>query len=103
MFFDARAAFFAVFLVPALILGGAGIKAAAADTGTVMSEGEYAEALAFIEGTKAVMDEAEAALGFHQCRCQDEIDLNAGARSLVGGNGQHVANRFVIFNPENFH
>ena len=31
--------------------------------GRVMSEGEYEEALAFIAGTKAVMAEAEAALG----------------------------------------
>jgi hypothetical protein len=53
----------ALFLVPALFLAGPGINAAAADTGTVMSEGEYREALAFIEGTKSVMAEAEAALG----------------------------------------
>ena len=52
----------ALFLVPALIFAGPGIKAAAADSARVMSEGEYREALAFIEGTKAVMAEAEAAL-----------------------------------------
>jgi hypothetical protein len=63
MFFDARALFFGLLVLPALIFAGPGIKGAAADTGRVMSEGEYEEALAFIEGTKAVMAEAEAALG----------------------------------------
>ncbi|MEQ8611680.1 MAG: hypothetical protein RIB48_12915, partial [Parvibaculum sp.] len=62
MFFDARALFFGVLFLPALIFAGPGIKGAAADTGRVMSEGEYEEALAFIEGTKAVMAEAADAL-----------------------------------------
>ena len=63
MFFRALAHFFGVLLLPALIFAGPGIKGAAADTGRVMTEGEHREALAFIEGTKAVMAEAEAALG----------------------------------------
>jgi len=50
----------ALFLVPGSGFGGAGMARAA---GLVMSEGEYEEALAFIAGTKAVMAEAEAALG----------------------------------------
>ena len=50
----------ALFLVPGFGFGGAGIARAGE---RVMSEGEYEEALAFIEGTKAVMAEAEAALG----------------------------------------
>lgn len=62
MFFGARALFFGLLFIPALVFGGAGIKGAAADTGRVMSEGEYEEALAFIEGTKAVMAEAADAL-----------------------------------------
>ncbi len=40
--------------------------------GRVMSEGEYEEALAFIEGTKAVMAEAEAALGSEASRPEAE-------------------------------
>ncbi|MEQ9150149.1 MAG: hypothetical protein RLO06_01515, partial [Parvibaculum sp.] len=62
MFFGARALFFGLLFIPALVFGGTGIKGAAADTGRVMSEGEYEEALAFIEGTKAVMAEAADAL-----------------------------------------
>src|SRR5690606_27088134 len=72
MFFDMRAGFFAVFLLPALIFGGAGITRAAAEARPVMSEGEYAEALAFIEGTKSVMGEAEAALGTETSRAEAE-------------------------------
>lgn len=62
MFFDMRTAFFGVFLIPALFFAGPGINAAAADNARIMTEGEYKEALAFIEGTKAVMGDAEAAL-----------------------------------------
>jgi len=53
--------FGALFLVPVLFVSAPGISAAQAG-GRVMSEGEYKEALAFIEGTKAVMAEAKAAL-----------------------------------------
>ncbi|MCF8469581.1 MAG: hypothetical protein K9G30_02220 [Parvibaculum sp.] len=51
----------ALFLVPALLVLALGTSAAQAG-GRVMSEGEYTQALAFIEGTKAAMAEAEAAL-----------------------------------------
>lgn len=54
----------ALFLVPGSGFGGAGMaRADWPGDGRVMSEGEYEEALAFIAGTKAVMAEAEAALG----------------------------------------
>ena len=54
----------ALFLVPGFGFGGAGMaRADGPGDGRVMSEGEYEEALAFIEGTKAVLAEAEAALG----------------------------------------
>ena len=39
----------------------------------------------------------------HQRRCHDEVYLNTRAGSLVRSDGQHVAHRRVIFNPENFH
>jgi len=54
----------ALFLVPGSGFGGAGMaRADGPGDGRVMSEVEYEEALAFIAGTKAVMAEAEAALG----------------------------------------
>lgn len=65
----------ALFLVPGSGFGGAGIaRADWPGDGRVMSEGEYEEALAFIAGTKAVMAEAEAALG------QDAARAAAAAR-----------------------
>ena len=51
----------ALFLVPAPALPAPGTSAAQAG-GRVMSAGEYAQALMFIEDTKAAMAEAEAAL-----------------------------------------
>jgi len=80
MFFGARALFFGLLFLPALVFGGTGIKGAAADTVRVMSTGEYEEALAFIEDTKAVMAEAEAALGSEVSRRdaeaqRDDLDL----------------------------
>ena len=52
----------ALFLVPAPDFAWPGSSPAAAAR-LVMSEGEYREALAFIEGTRAAMADAEAALG----------------------------------------
>ncbi|PKQ08280.1 MAG: hypothetical protein CVT72_00105 [Alphaproteobacteria bacterium HGW-Alphaproteobacteria-11] len=52
----------ALFLLPAPDSAGPGIKPAAAAR-LVMSEGEYREALTFIDGTRAAMADAEAALG----------------------------------------
>ena len=50
--------------------------------GRVMSEGEYEEALAFIEGTKAVMAEAEAALGSEVSRPEAEARRDDLAQRL---------------------
>ncbi|MEP5367644.1 hypothetical protein, partial [Parvibaculum sp.] len=73
MFFDMRTAFFALFLVPALLLCVPGIAhAQGLAEARVMSEGEYEEALAFLEGTKAAMAEAEAALGTGSTRAEAE-------------------------------
>lgn len=54
--------FGALFLVPALLLHAPGIAKAGERAPRAMSEGEYREALAFLEGTRAAMAEAEAAL-----------------------------------------
>ena len=52
----------ALFLLPAPDFAGPGSSPATAAR-LVMSEGEYREALAFIDGTRAAMTDAEAALG----------------------------------------
>lgn len=52
----------ALFLLPAPDFAGPGSSPATAAR-LVMSEGEYREALAFIDGTRAAMADAEAALG----------------------------------------
>ena len=54
--------FGALFLVPALLLHAPGIAKAEARDPRAMSEGEYREALAFLEGTRTAMAEAEMAL-----------------------------------------
>jgi hypothetical protein len=69
----------ALFLVPGFGFGGAGIARAGE---RVMSEGEYEEALAFIEGTKSVMAEAEAALGREVSRPEAEARRNDLAQRL---------------------
>ena len=71
----------ALFLVPGF--GGAGMaRAQGPGDGRVMSEGEYEQALAFIEGTKAVMAEAEAALGSEASRPEAEARRNDLAQRL---------------------
>lgn len=73
----------ALFLVPGSGFGGAGIaRADWPGDGRVMSEGEYEEALAFIAGTKAVMAEAEAALGSEVSRPETEARRDDLAQRL---------------------
>lgn len=73
----------ALFLVPGFGFGGAGMaRAPEQGDGRVMSEGEYEEALAFIEGTKAVMAEAEAALGSEASRPEAEARKDGLAQRL---------------------
>lgn len=73
----------ALFLVPGPGFGGAGMaRATEPGDGRVMSEGEYEEALAFIEGTKAVMAEAEAALGSEVSRPEAEARRDDLAQRL---------------------
>src|SRR3989338_1675995 len=73
----------ALFLVPGSGFGGAGMaRADWSGDGRVMSEGEYEEALAFIAGTKAVMAEAEAALGSEASRRAAETQRDDLAQRL---------------------